>query len=676
MAVQMRKGLRADRDTAGLASTGAPRLLSRFAADRSGGVAVMAGLLMPVMIGMAALATEYGSALNTQTEHQRVSDLASYAGAVAYGATRSEPAMRASARRVAALHGIAPADVSVELTDSPRTPGMRAVQARIATPRPLLLAGLLGAGDLTIAASALTEIGEAAAAPIGCVMALDPNGTGITLSGGTALNAPSCTVASNAAIASPCGTKIVTKAATYNSASAPVQPEWCKTIQDDRGQPAPIGKAPVTDPLAGHAEIVAATGRIPSVAALVGPSAPSAVSSSAPNVEFPSWEGNDGGVRAALKKQDCDLAWRKVDDKLQWTVTCSPGRTSIEFGHLKIGGSQTVFFNVAGSASTRYAFDSIQSEGGGNFVFGPGTFSVPGGVSMGGSRAEFGAGTFRIGRGACGYSICGGNNGTMNFAGPSVFELSHGIVVKGSLQARLGAGRGNVFRSGPSSDGHAIRIESGSLIIADGRLGQAARFETKGKVVSDGGTCLALPAAAEHDLSGNVEMRGALELGAGNYTVDGFLALGESWGGAAACNGRQTSLLAENVTITLSGRQVMTSWACNGTAFCAGAGYKDMVLTAPTSGPRAQLALIGPVARAGGAAMTSGAGNATMTGAFYFPKGPIKLDGGASVAGAAANCLMMVGTSVTIAGGSAIASECESLRSGGGSGRAITRLVQ
>ncbi len=48
----------------------------------------MAALALPLIVGFAALSTEYGYGLLVRDQNQRIADLASYAGALAYGNTR------------------------------------------------------------------------------------------------------------------------------------------------------------------------------------------------------------------------------------------------------------------------------------------------------------------------------------------------------------------------------------------------------------------------------------------------------------------------------------------------------------------------------------------------------------------------------------------------------------
>lgn len=632
----------------------------------------MAALALPAMIGVAALAVEYGNALTIQTEHQRVSDAAAFAGALALGQGQSEDAMRASALNIGQLHGIAASQMTVALVASPRSAGSKAVSVSIASPHALFLAKVLGAKDLTIASASMAEIGGGTDGA-GCIIALDPAGTGITMSGGTVLNAPKCTVASNASISSPCGTKIVAKSVSHNAANAPDQPDWCKTIQKPDGTPASITKQSTPDPLADNKAVAAAVDRLKLVAKLKAPNAPGG--GGGKDLDFNPWDtGKRLKLTQALADQGCSAVYGSI-----WTVTCDPTRKAFRFGDFLIESGQMVEFDLGRDRArydlASYTFASIKSQGGGNYRFGDGNYVVPGGITMGGSEATFGAGSFQVGQGPCGFSICGGNNGAMTFAGPSNFELPSGIMMDGGVKGVLGSGRGNSYKIGTSTTDRAIHVKSGSLVLA-GAGGSATTFESKGWIETGGGTCLALPASPQHDIAGSIDVSGALELGAGIYTIDGYLGLGQNYGGAADCNGRNTSLYANDVTVVLSGKETMTSWACQGTSFCASSGYSKMVLTSPASGDFAQIAVIGPQGNKAGATLTSGASGGTISGAFYFPKGPIKMDGGSSASGTQDSCLMMIGTTITVSGGTAAASECEKLKGGTGGAGKIAKLVR
>jgi hypothetical protein len=98
-------------------------------------------------------------------------------------------------------------------------------------------------------------------------------------------------------------------------------------------------------------------------------------------------------------------------------------------------------------------------------------------------------------------------------------------------------------------------------------------------------------------------------------------------------------------------------------------------MVAPTTGTNAFLAVIGPVSSSNPASalLTEGASNTTISGAFYFPNGPLTLSGGASIGNQAGQCLQIVASQISLSGGtSATASNCFS----GSSGSSAVQLVQ
>ena len=114
------------------------------------------------------------------------------------------------------------------------------------------------------------------------------------------------------------------------------------------------------------------------------------------------------------------------------------------------------------------------------------------------------------------------------------------------------------------------------------------------------------------------------------------------------------------VTLTISGTSTPSSGTCSGLSFCIAAGYNNVVLTAPSSGTMQALAVIGPnvSSRTAGATLGEGATGASISGAFYFPYGPISLSGGASIGNGSGQCLQIIGTQVTLTGGTTAASTC------------------
>lgn len=673
------------------------QFFQRFLRNRDGNILIISALVMPVLIGMAALVTEYGAALVQQADNQRVADLSAYAGALAYNANKSTDQMTATAVGVAVLNGVTAANVQVSLVASPKTTGVKAVSVSINTYRTLFLARVLNdRQQLQIYANSVAEVGAQPQTP-GCMLALDGTQTGVTLSGGTSISAPKCTVSSNNTVTVPCGTSISAIGVNYNSAAAPSQP--CNGITGPNGAAAVITKKSTPDPLAGNAAVAAAVARISTVAALSATTAPSApTNTTGTNIDF-AWD-QTATMNAAVAA-GCTASWSQPT----WTFSCG-NKTTVNLGTVTIGGGINLNFALNGAATTTYNFagdfttsattsfgpgiynfaKSLTTAGtttfkagtykfgkqvttAGTTTFGAGTFNFTKGLTTGGgATTTFGAGTFKIGRSdtACSgsgqVSIC--NTSTLTFGGPSVFELPGGYTNTGGSTLTFGSGTTNSYKIGPGSNGDAITIGGGSTTIMADATGASSVFQVVGNVNGGGGgSCFVVSAAAQHDISGNFIGSGAILLGAGVYTVDGYFALGGNGGGSANCNGSTISVSGASVTLVLSGKAKSSSGSCNGYVFCVAAGYSNIVLTAPQSGATAKLAVIGPTAttNTGGATFAEGGSNAQISGAFYFPYGPIVMNGGSSVLGSktdSTKCLQMIGSRITLSGGTAAASEC------------------
>jgi hypothetical protein len=114
----------------------------------------------------------------------------------------------------------------------------------------------------------------------------------------------------------------------------------------------------------------------------------------------------------------------------------------------------------------------------------------------------------------------------------------------------------------------------------------------------------------------------------------------------------------DGVTIAVSGTSTPSSGSCSGMAFCVAAGYNNVTLLAPTSGDTAKVLVVGPMGgTTPGAAFNEGASTA-LSGVFYFPTGPVTLTGGASIANGTGQCLALIGSRITLSGGTKAASAC------------------
>jgi len=640
-------------------------LISRLRRDHAGAVGVAAALVLPALIAMGSLVTEYGHALLVKTENQRVADLAAYAGALAYNASSSTSSMSSAAGAVAALNGVPASAVTATLVTSPTADGNQSVHVQVSTKSPLYLAQMVGAKtSVTVTATSDAEL-NARATP--CVIALSGSGTGVVLSGGTALTATKCSVGSNDTLKAPCGTTITAVSVTYNGA-VPSQP--CGGIKSPSGAAAKITKKAVSDPLAATSAVTTAASHLADVANLTAPASPSVPTGG--DVDF---GYSAASTQSQLAADGCSGAYSSSNKT--WTVTCGSG--TFHFGAITLGGGISVDFALGAPATNTYTFSDLVKNSGARLTFGDGTFQLAKGLTTsGGSDTSFGAGTFWFGRSSdkCSgdtYSICHAGS-TLSFGGPSSFILAGGVFNGGGSSISLGAGSANSFQVGPSSGGDSFHLMGGSNTFLADALGASSVFQLVGDYnVTTGGGCATIGAAAQHDIKGNLSTAGGTRLGSGVYTVTGYIALGGNGGGDVMCNGSKLGMEGTDVVLVIGGASTPAHGACSGQAFCLAAGYSNVSLAGPTSGPLAGLVVMGPQNNSAGALFSAGAKNTSLSGALYFPKGPISLTGGASLGGGSGQCLEIIGAEVSLSGGTAAASDCFS---GAGGSASSIMLVQ
>ncbi|MGE0668960.1 MAG: TadE/TadG family type IV pilus assembly protein [Sphingomonadales bacterium] len=655
-------------------------LRQAFLRCRRASVATVFALVLPVILGFTALVAEYGSILVTEAHNQRVADLASYAGALAYNSVSSgkEAAAEAAADRIAIMNGVAAADMTTTLATGIKTSGATSVRATVTTPYTLLIAKVLNSRTkVDVTTDAYTEISGGASS---CILALDAASTGVTLSGGTNITATDCAVNSNNKVQAPCGTYITAAAVTWGTSYS-----YCTSGPNVTANT--IVQATTTDPFAGHTGVASMAARVATVTSMAAPSAPSSGASGTALTLAYSGAPWPGTVYTATVGGGCTATSPNYTGN--WTITCPSGGGTYTFGNFNMSAN-TLDFAVGGDPNNTYNFVGSASFSG-TVNMGPGKYNFEQGMTTtGGSTVKFQPGTFKMGQrssscnGTGNYSICHVGT-TLVFRGPSTFELSAGLSVPGGYTLWMGfdsdAGSltgsnnltGNSYKLGPSSTGHAINVGGGGKLYMADASDTGKVFEADGNFNGGGGgSCTYLPAAANHDIDGNIIITGAVKMGAGVWTVDGYMALGASGGGGGGCNGTTISVLAEDVNIMISGTATPSSGSCQGRAFCIAAGYSNVTLKSPTTGVYANLAVIGPQSSSytGGGLFAEGGDGAIINGAFYFPYGPMTMSGGAS-AGDSGGCLQVVATNVTITGGTTLASSCV-----GGSASLTAKLVR
>lgn len=593
-------------------NTRSKRAMAGFVRDESGAVAIITGLTIPVLLGFAGLAVEYSQILGVRAEAQRTADFASHAAAVAYNRSSDLTEMTNAAQAVARLNGFRDDEIDVRLDPSVSAASGAAVRATITTPKPLYLPRLVG-GDTSVDVVA-SAVAGAQGGDSACIQALDPKGSGITMSGGTTLRADACGVASNAEVAAPCGTQIIAPSLSYNAGTDPRQNNCSNDpIQGPDGEATKVSRKPTTDPLAGMAALMTATTQLADTASLSGPGG-----TTAPNIEFAYDQSNTKTQAQAI---GCTASFASSGNT--WTFSC-PGKSTVNIGNITMGGGVTLLFNPGAAKSTVY--------------------NISGSIRNTGMRMTFAGGTYNV---------------------------SDGIFIGGGSVTKFGTGSGTGFRFGPNAGGEAIRLEgSAQLFMEDAKVDV---FEVEGRISTLGGSCLEVPAADVHEINGAINAKGAVTFGAGLYAIDGYMHLGADGGGNVWCAGETRSVKAIETTFAIAGDGIIPGGSeCGGQAFCVSAGYSNIRIEAPQSGPFKDLAVIGPLdaGNNAGAKFTAGASGAEISGAFYFPNGPILFDGGASASGGG-GCLQVIGSEVAMSGGTSLASSCDLPQAGGGGGRVV-----
>jgi Flp pilus assembly protein TadG len=630
--------------------------------DKRGGITILSAFLIVGVIGFSALSLEYGNSLLQQLEDQRIADTAAYSGALVFNSTNSTTSANSAVGNIATLNGLSSSAATSSVGNSPTGDGNQAVQVTVSTSAPLLLARVLTTNtSVPVSATAYAEI--KANAP-GCIIALSGSGTGISLSGTGSLTANNCKIASNTTICANSGANpsddITTDFLSYGSGANP------KTTSCTISSSAKISKATTADPLAGNSEVSGAVSRISTVAGISSPSAPS-VPSGTPAVSFPT-TGTATGLPTG-----CTAPY--TPGSKSYAVTCS-GYTTYNFGAITLGKNVTAA--IATSSGNTYNFNNTFPLNGVTLTGSGGIYGFVGGINTGGgTTTTFPAGTYNLGTvssslcssSTSGYSICNGGT-SLTFDGPNTFVLAGGIYNKGGASLALGSGSSsNSYDIGKASDGNSINVGTSQIMSFGDATGSGDLFETAGNISSGGGSCLAIPAASQHDINGSLSSGGGVVLGSGIYTINGYVNFAGRGGDVSNCPtaGTTTGLTGLAVTLVVSGASTTT---CNSltSAFCLGSGFDTVKLTAPSSGSTASLAVIGPQSSSNtaGATFQNGASSTQVSGAFYFPNGQIYMSGSATLhdtvdSGA---CLELIGTQITATAGTALGSTCSGLANG------------
>ena len=179
---------------------GLARPLRTFLADRSGGVVIMAALLMPVLVLGMGLGAETGYQYMTQRNLQNAADLAAHAGGVRLRAGDAKTAIVAAALNVATDSGYVPAKGTFGLNTPPATGphagSARSVEVLLTRSQPRFFSAVVINTPILIGARAVATVTPSDTAA--CVLALSPTvSRAVSISGSTNVSLQGCDVASN-----------------------------------------------------------------------------------------------------------------------------------------------------------------------------------------------------------------------------------------------------------------------------------------------------------------------------------------------------------------------------------------------------------------------------------------------------------------------------------------------
>lgn len=174
--------------------------LRAFGAADSGGVAIMAALLMPVLVLGMGLGTETGYQYMTQRTLQNAADLAAHAGGIRLRAGDSKVAIVAAALHVANDSGFVSAKGTFTLNtppaSGPNAGNARSVEVLLTKSQPRFFSAIISTAPVLIRARAVAKV--AATGSAACVLALSPTiPRAVSVSGSTNVSLLGCDVASD-----------------------------------------------------------------------------------------------------------------------------------------------------------------------------------------------------------------------------------------------------------------------------------------------------------------------------------------------------------------------------------------------------------------------------------------------------------------------------------------------
>ena len=617
---------------------------SGLGADRRGSIAVMTAIMMPVMLGMVALATEVATWENHRLVLQRVADLSALTAAKLLNAGNTIQAAETAAINLAEINGIPAATrswspgtnttsnsyVTIALVSGVRSSSDQAFKVTITRPvTPILAAMLIGTTALHPTAAAWAELVQSTAGVAQpCVLALAKEATpgtvlGVNINGGSNFNTSGCVVRSNSDIQVKGGTTMST-AGLYSGGNVYV---------------------------GGGTKVQGASGVATNV-----------YTNNDTNIGYDFGGGSDGG--ATLTGNAYAAGNINVNGSSTISSTAQAGGAiTLNSGDIggTIGGLASAVGNITMNSG---AIKGTTTSGGsvtlnGGTVTGPisvaGTLTVNSGASISGAT-NVGALTLNVGsitgavQNAGATSINNGSTINGNLTAASI-TISNGYINGNTVSVHAATYpnwqhsiTGSQSIGSAATDPSAPTAPSAIGVISDPYGANVAVQSALSKVSSSGGgTALnvgwnANPVVVSPGTYSSISVSDfqsfsnnpTVTFQPGTYYVNGDINL------------QGTAIVGTGVTFVTSGKVSISAASVNFTAPLAGAvsGIPGIV-----------------IAGNGSTAFDIGGGsNVKLTGVVYFPKTAITVGGG--VAAGSSGCLELIANTVTLTGGSTFGSTC------------------
>lgn len=601
-----------------------------------GAVALIGALSLTTLIGMGAFAVEATQGYAAKVSNQRIADMAALAGALAFNASSDQTVMQRTAEAVVKASGLAATTVAtVLITDSL---GNNVVKSTVTTQVPLALGKILSGSisyDVVSAGMASTSATVSATPP--CIAALSGAGTyGITLSGGTLIDAPNCAINTNSGVTVPNGTRINAKQLSAGKAinngspgivTSPTAGNFA--VKSNPASDWMLASDPLKQALCKVNKLVPqsdsdyADGNTACINQLVTPSAISPVSGSAQNYTTGYRDRANGGYDAyQTANYSCKYVFPAGD---------------YEFGDFVVGGGCDVTFQ-----NGNLKFRSLDMSGG-TMIVGSGNFTVVGEFKVNADNPIV------IGNGAHSFGSLKILGGKKLDLGSGNFYVTGGISVSGGAYLKAAIGVGQTVTIGPinPTSGNSITISGGSQICftADCTVATAAAglFSANSSIVNDGGgSLIVFPKSETHIVNGNLALSSGAIFSPGLYVVKGNFT-----------NGTGDPMRGTDISFVLGGT----------VAFSGGT---TLNLAAPGSSSTYGIANVLLASKTTAATKIGGGANGKYSGLIYLPKSDLVIDGGASASSGSA-CMMLIVNTLTLNGGTSASSSCTGISSGASS---------